>query len=160
MKTAVLVAAGLVLAGSTARAADTEGSGALALAGLVGLQQPGLSAASRQALRAMLEGRLTFSFPAGHTIKVVAANVACRSSNVDIAHHDCTLAFASGSRTLSGRAAHELYATLIENGVGSDGAAGSIFESVSNLNCTVDPAAVKDRAGGGATCTFNGPPSS
>ena len=36
----------------------------------------------------------------------------------------------------------------------SDGAAGSVFESVTALSCTVDPSVVKQKAGGGADCTF------
>jgi len=39
-------------------------------------------------------------------------------------------------------------------GVPSDGAAGSVFESLSKLNCTIDPAEIKQKAGGGANCAF------
>jgi len=38
--------------------------------------------------------------------------------------------------------------------VPSDGAAGSIFEAVSNLGCTIDPGEVKQKGGGGAHCTW------
>ena len=44
--------------------------------------------------------------------------------------------------------------TLALAGVPSDGAAGSIFESLSKLSCTLDPKAIKDKAGGGADCSF------
>lgn len=108
----------------------------------------------------MLEGKLAFAFPANGTIKVVAKAVTCRASNVDISEHDCTLDFGGALRRLDGRTAHELFATLIENGVASDGAAGSEFEAVSNLSCTVKPAEVKAKAGGGATCTFTAGPGS
>ncbi len=53
-----------------------------------------------------------------------------------------------------GREAHELYATLIEAGVPSSGAAGSINESVKSLECVIDPAEVRQESGGGAKCTF------
>ena len=36
-----------------------------------------------------------------------------------------------------------------------DGAAGSVFEGLSKLDCTIDPAEIKQKAGGGANCTFN-----
>jgi hypothetical protein len=35
-----------------------------------------------------------------------------------------------------------------------DGAAGSIFEALSNLKCTIDPNEVKQKSGGGAECQY------
>ncbi len=101
----------------------------------------------------MLSGNLSFAYPASRQIKVEAQSISCRASNVDISEHDCTLKFATATRMLRGRAAHELYATLIENGAASDGAAGSIFEALSQLDCTIKPGEVKQKAGGGANCT-------
>ena len=49
----------------------------------------------------------------------------------------------------------ELYATIDEVGVSPDRAAGSVFESLSNLNCTIDPNEITQKAGGGASCTFD-----
>jgi hypothetical protein len=100
----------------------------------------------------MLDGQLTF--PSNAPIAVAADSIACRQSDVDISHHDCTLKFGAASQTLNGRLAHELYATLIENGVASDGAAGSIYESISHLACKITPSEVKQKAGGGATCAW------
>jgi hypothetical protein len=141
---------------SLAHAASTSntvsGSGALALAALVGAQSPNVSAAHKSALADMLNGNL--GFPGKEKITVKADKVSCRSSNVDISAHSCELTFGGAKRTLTGRTAHELYATLVEVGVPSDGAAGSIFESVTMLTCNVDVGAVKDKAGGGADCTF------
>jgi len=158
-KLALLLAA-LPLAASLAHAASTSntasGSGALALAALVGAQSPTLSAPHKTALADMLNGNL--GFPGKEKITVKADKVTCRASNVDISAHSCELDFGSAKRTLTGRAAHELYATLIEVGVPSDGAAGSVFESVTMLSCTVDVGAVKDKAGGGADCTFTSGP--
>jgi hypothetical protein len=39
-------------------------------------------------------------------------------------------------------------------GIPADGAAGSVSESLSKLNCTLDPAEIKQKAGGGASCSF------
>jgi hypothetical protein len=150
----------LLLAASSAVAAPTTTSGnsALALAALVGTQSPALSLKNRKALANMLDGRLNFSYPASQKIDVKADKVTCRASNVDISAHSCELTFGSTTRKLNGRAAHELYATLIESGVPSDGAAGSLFESLTALSCTIDPSAVKQKAGGGADCTFTAGP--
>ena len=83
---------------------------------------------------------------------VAADSVSCRASNVDISEHDCTLKFGAETRMLKGREAHELYATLIENGVMPDGAAGSVYAALSQLSCTIEPNEVKQKAGGGANC--------
>lgn len=158
-----LVVYALVLASgtTTARAADSaSGSGALAIAGLVGLQSPLLTSSAKNALSHMLGGDLSFAFSANGTITVKAGSVSCRASDVDISAHDCALKFGGTTRTLKGRAAHELYATLIENGVASDGAAGSIFEAVTHLSCTIKVAEVKERGGGGADCSFDAGPGS
>jgi hypothetical protein len=40
-------------------------------------------------------------------------------------------------------------------GIPADGAAGSVFESLSKLNCTLDPAEIRKKAGGGADCSFD-----
>ncbi|MGH6868686.1 MAG: hypothetical protein ACREDA_07445, partial [Methylocella sp.] len=85
---------------------------------------------------------------------VAASAVTCRASDVDITRHSCDLTFGAKKVTTRGRKAHELYATLAEVGVPPDGAAGSMFEAVSNLDCAIDPAEVKQKAGGGAHCTY------
>jgi len=93
--------------------------------------------------------------PPGATIVVKADNVVCRTSNVDITEHSCALTFGPRTVNLKGRRAHELYATIAEVGVPPDGAAGSVFESLSNLNCTIKPSDIAQRAGGGASCAFD-----
>jgi hypothetical protein len=130
----------------------SSGADALALAALVGAHSPALSSPQKHALAEMLDGALGFALSAAFT--VAADSVSCRQSDVDISHHDCTLGFGAVTHALTGRAAHELYATLIENGVPSDGAAGSIYEAVSHLSCAIKPAEVKQKAGGGATCAW------
>ncbi len=149
----------LALGSAAAQAADgASGSGALALGALIGLASPNIAASDKAILSDLLDGKSVGT--ASTAIVVKAAAVTCRASDVAIARHDCTLRFGSTTRTLAGRPAHELYATLIENGVGSDGAAGSIFEAVSALTCTIKPAVVQEQSGGGADCTYTAGPGS
>jgi hypothetical protein len=50
---------------------------------------------------------------------------------------------------------HPVTATqTIEVGVPSDGAAGTLYESLSQLTCTVDLRLLQQHGGGGATCSF------
>lgn len=144
---------GLWIGAAVAADPDVSGSSALALSSLIGRSEPSLSPAAKRLLAADLEGRP--AAPAGvRPIAIRAASVRCRSSDVDISHHDCTLDFGRAKRRISGRLAHELYATLIEAGVRTEGAAGSIFAAVSRLSCRVDQRQVAARGGGGATCRF------
>jgi hypothetical protein len=153
MRQTPLLAVPLLLA-VTPALADSGGNSALALAALVGLQSPLVNAADKKVLAYMLDGNLNFSYPANKKIIVKSDSVTCRASNVDISAHSCELTFGAKKPSTKGRGAHELFATLIENGVPGDGAAGSIFESVKALDCTIDPNAVKQRDGSGATCKF------
>jgi hypothetical protein len=144
---------GSLFASQAAAAETANGSGALALA-LVGNVSPSLGAVEKSALMKLLDGKTDFAFPAGKTISVAAEKVTCRAGNVDIASHSCDLTFGGQVVSLKGRSAHELYATLAEMGIPPDGAAGSIFEAVSNLKCTIDPNKVMQKAGGGAECHY------
>jgi hypothetical protein len=85
---------------------------------------------------------------------VAAATVTCKISNVAIAERSCELIFKKGKRSLKGREANEVYATLASAGVVAEGAAGSMTEGVTKLNCTLDPVVIKDNSGGGADCSF------
>jgi hypothetical protein len=160
MRKSALTVIALLLAAQSAVAAptNTSGNSALALAALVGAQSPAVTLKNRKALANMLDGRLGFPYPGSQKIDVKADKVTCRAGNVDISAHSCELTFGVKIRNLSGRAAHELYATLIESGVPSDGAAGSVFESLTGLSCTIDPSAVKQKDGSGAGCTFTAGP--
>ena len=144
-----------VLAAKAAAAAEMtiDGSGALVLAALVGNQSKTLSPTDRAALSRLLTGSLT-KFAAEQTIMVSADKIECRASNVDILEHSCTLTFGTMPRTIMGREAHELYATLIEAGVRPQGAAGTTHETLSGLMCTIDPNALKQKDGSGADCKF------
>ena len=140
-----------------ASAETADGSGALALAALVGETSPILGASDKAVLAKFLNGQANITYPTGQTIAVAADKVACRAGNVDLTSHSCELAFDSKTVMLSGRRAHELYATLAEIGVAPDGAAGSTFEALSNLKCTIDPNEVKQKSGGGAHCDYSPP---
>ncbi len=154
MKRSVILAVPLLFAGPAAFAATASGNAALSLAALVAEQSPSVTQAEKVLLRAYLYSALKAHLPAGDTIVVKADAVTCRISNVDIALKDCNLTFDARTVFLKGRQAHELYATLVEVGVPSSGAAGSITESVKSLECAINPAEVKQENGTGASCKF------
>jgi hypothetical protein len=145
----------LLLAAQPALAGSSGGNGALALAALVGERSPALEAQEKDALGYMLDSNLNFAFPADRKIAVKADDVVCRAGNVDITANSCELTFGKRKISRTGRAAHELYATLIAAGVAPEGAAGSMIAGISKLACTIDPNTVKAAAGGGAECTFS-----
>jgi len=148
----VALAAALLGAGA-AHAASTTGHAALSLAELVGLRSPLVSPAHKIVLTRFMSGDTSFPSSNG-AFTFTASQIDCGASDVDITHYSCTLKFHTGTVTLSGAPAQSLYATMVEAGVPSDGAAGTIHEAVQNLNCTVNVGVVKQRAGGGAKCTY------
>lgn len=160
MKTAAIAACLLLpSAAAAAPVSGTTGNVALPLAALVGMHQPSLSQADQKALVDLLDARINFYWPIGRKITVQVDVVICKVSNVDITARACDLSFGRKKLTIKGRAAHELFATIAETGVPSDGAAGSIYESLSHMRCVIDPKQVFDRAGAGAECRFKaGPP--
>ncbi len=136
-------------------AAELDGFRALALAAIVGGHSPAVGAADRAGLAGLLDGRAV----AGRRITITADAISCRAGDVDIAAFGCDLSFAAGRRSLSGRAAHELFATLVEAGVPPDGAAGTVHAALHALACTLDPTAIAGKDGSGATCRYDpGPP--
>ncbi len=150
----VLAASLLAVASSSATAApaSTNGSAALALAGVVALYSPLLTADEREAVSAFFVGQGGVRY--AKKISVTADRIVCKVSNVDITARSCELTFRGAKQTVTGRRASEIFATEAMAGVPADGAAGSIVESLSKLNCTLDPAEIRQKAGGGATCTF------
>ena len=144
--------AALLLSDAGVVAAETSGNSAVSLAARIGERSPFLNWSERRVLAAYLDGRARF--PARRSIIVRANEAACNISDVDITGKGCSLTFGRRVVTLGGREAQALYATLIEAGVPSSGAAGSIYESVKSLVCTIDPAEVRQEAGGGAKCVF------
>jgi len=150
---------GAILAAALAAAAPAcagamSGNPALAFAALVGLQAPRLPAADKHILSAFLAGDTAFA-SSDAPFRVTSEEVHCRSSDVDITEHVCTLAFGSVAVELSGREGNALLATMALAGVPSDGAAGSIHYDAKAVTCTIDPAAVKSKAGGGAQCSYS-----
>ncbi len=149
-----------VLATGPAAAAPmtVNGPGALALAAVVAPRSPMLGAQDRAILMRLFGGHTNFRYPAGRTILVSADKIDCRVSNVDIIDRSCELTFGTKSRTIRGRDANELLATLAMVGVPPDGAAGTIHEGAMQLLCTIDPNAIKQKDGSGATCKFDAGP--
>jgi hypothetical protein len=142
----------LLVGGSAATAGTAGGSAALALAGVVATYSPLLSSGEKKAVAAFFAGNS--GFPYKNKITVAADKIVCRISDVDITARSCELTFKNKTNTIKGREANELYATEVFAGVPSDGAAGSIFEGVSKLSCTLDPAGIKDNGGAGADCSY------
>ena len=156
-KRMALVSAALCLASSAAWAA-ASGAAALALAARIGDRSPHLSLFQKGLLGAYLDGRSGARYLGRGVLEVKADAVDCLIGNVDIADKACTLTFGAKTVSLKGREAQALYATLIEAGVPASGAAGSIHASIANLVCTIDPAAIRQKAGGGASCSFSAGP--
>jgi len=106
----------------------------------------------------LFRGNTNFVFTPNTKIPVVADSIVWKSSNVDITMRDCELIFSKGNKTwnrsLSGPQANEIIATAIAAGATSEGAAGSIIENISKLDCTIDPNEIMKKAGGGSQCTF------
>lgn len=157
MKPIALLVVPLLFAGHSASAATVDGNGALAVAALVAKYSPLLRPAEKIVLAHFLDGRSKVIFPPDKKITVAVDAFSCRVSNVDITLHACDLTFGKKKVAVQGRSAHELYATLVEIGVPPDGAAGTIFESLSNLDCVIDPGEVEQKAGGGAHCKYDPP---
>jgi hypothetical protein len=98
-------------------------------------------------------GDLNFPFSADRIISIHADAVVGRASNVVITSRSCDLKFGTKRAALKARKAHELVASGV--GVPEDGAAGSVFESLSRLTCTISPHEIQQKAGGGADCRFD-----
>ena len=133
---------------SAASAASITGQAALALAAVVAEASRLLTSAEAKAVAGYSD------IPYKKKITVTADKIVCRTSNVDITVHSCELTFGKTVKTINGRAANELFATEAMAGVAPDNAAGSIFESLSKLKCTIDPLIIKDKGGGGAECSW------
>jgi hypothetical protein len=150
-----ILAASLLLTGAAAAdaaPATVSGPNALALAGVVALYSPLLSGDERETAAALFVGEK--DVPYAKKITISADKIVCRVSNVDITARSCELTFRGKKQTISGRRASEIFATEALAGVASDGAAGSVFAGLSNLNCTLDPKAIKQKDGSGASCSF------
>lgn len=129
------------------------GPKALAVAAVAAQYSPVLNPGERKVIAGLFDGNTKMSYPI-KTISVGVDAVMCRISNVAIADRSCEIAFKKGKRSLKGRAANEVYATLASAGVTAEGAAGSMTENVSKLNCTLDLGKIKQNDGSGADCSW------
>ena len=141
----------LALSISTAEAASVSGSPAFALAAIVAAHSPLLSAEEKKAIAGFFSGK-----DGGYNgkIDIGADKIVCRTSNVDITARSCELTFGNKTVSFTGREANELYSTEAMAGIASDGAAGSTFEGLARLKCTLDPQAIERKDGGGAECSY------
>ncbi len=103
-----------------ALAAITNGSSGLALAFLVRAHSPILGLYLTKGAGTAFSHVL---FPVNEQISVEAD--ASSASDVHITAHLCKLTFGAKTATLTGRKAHELYATMLEAGVPPDSGRGS-----------------------------------
>jgi hypothetical protein len=148
----------ILLAVPALAATGSSGDAALALAALVSEHSPTLHPFDKVTVANLFAGNTNVKYPPGNTITINADQIVCKASDVDITLHSCALTFGSNTIAMSERRAHEMYATLIENGVPGKVAAGTLFQAISQLSCTIDPNTVDQRAGGGATRNFTPQP--
>ena len=143
----------LALLGLPAAAyADTSGgSPGMAFAALMAQHSPAVSAANKWRLMQYL-GNHNSGPGAPALITVTAKGLQCLSGNVAENFHTCDLTYASTHLTINGRAANELYATAVENGVQPDGALGKMEFVLKDLTCTVKPHDIG--TGGAVACTW------
>jgi hypothetical protein len=137
-----------------ANAAAATGPGALALAALVAEHSPTLTTMQKREMARLFDGDLRGITSRTRSISVKADRILCRMSDVDITARSCKLSFGSKTVTLGGRLANELFATIGEAGVPSQGGAGSFFEGLKSLSCVIGPGIIRQRAGGGANCAY------
>jgi hypothetical protein len=145
----LLTAFGLTPAAAAA-AMSVTGSTAVAVAGVIAPYSPLLSAHEKRTIADLFNGHAK----AGNKLTVTVESIVCRVSNVDITERSCEMTFDKGMRTLKGREANEVDATLTAAGAVAEGAAGSMILTVTKLSCTLDPTVIKDNSGGGADCSF------
>jgi hypothetical protein len=152
----ILLAAFTIVGQHAAVAALVTATGptALALAAVIAQHSPVVRAFDKRIIARLFGGRTNFGFTPNKTISVTADSVVCRTSNVDITARTCDLTFGDRKRALTGREANEVSVTALTAGASPEGAAGSIVESISKLECTIDPNEIMKKAGGGAECKF------
>ncbi|MBR1087412.1 hypothetical protein JQ621_07940 [Bradyrhizobium manausense] len=141
-----------VVGASGATPSKISGSTALALAGVIAPLSPTLSGAEKKAVATLFAANADISYK--KPVVVTADKIVCRTGNVDITVRNCEVTFGKTVRNVNGPTANEIYATEALAGIPPDGAAGSNFESLSKLSCTIDPNAIRQKDGSGADCTF------
>jgi hypothetical protein len=154
LKSFVLAIPIAILAQGAFAASTATGHAGLALAAVVAIYSPALNAPDKLTMERLFDGRQDFPLPAGQTIKIVADKIVCKAGNVAITAQSCALSFGAKTVNIEGRRANELFATMVEADVPSDGALGTIYEGLTGLACTIDPNEIKQNAGGGASCAY------
>jgi hypothetical protein len=149
---ALFMLAAFGLAPAAAAPVSVTGSTALAVAAVIAQHSPLLGAFERRTIAGLFNGNARAR--TGKKLTVTAESIVCRVGNVDITARSCELTFDKGARTLKGREANEVNATLTAAGAIAQGAAGSMIQTVTKLSCTLDPNVIKDNSGGGADCSF------
>ena len=153
MAAAVVLLAAFGPSAVSAAPATMTGPTALAVAAVVAPYSPLLNPGERKVIAGLFDGNSRMSYPI-KKLSVGADTVTCRISNVAIAERSCEIAFKKGKRSLKGRAANEVFATLASAGVTAEGAAGSMIESISKLSCTLDLGKIRQNDGSGADCSW------
>jgi hypothetical protein len=148
----LLAGASHVAGASGATPTKISGSTALALAGVIAPLSSELSGAEKKAVAMLFAA--SSDIPYKKPIVVTADRIVCRTSNVDITLRNCEVTFGKKAKTVNGPTANEIFATEALAGIPPDGAAGSNFESLTKLSCTIDPNAIRRKDGSGADCTF------
>ncbi|UPK34887.1 hypothetical protein IVB18_43990 [Bradyrhizobium sp. 186] len=148
----VIAGASHVAAASDATPGKVSGATALALAGVIAPMSPELSGAEKKAVAMLFAANS--DVPYKKVIVVSADRIVCRTGNVDITLRNCEVSFGKKVKTVNGSTANEIFATEALAGIPPDGAAGSNFESLTRLSCTIDPNAIRRKDGSGAECTF------
>ena len=138
--------------GAGATPTKISGSTALALAGVIAPLSPVLSGAEKKAVAMLFAANA--DVPYKKPIVVTADKIVCRTGNVDITLRNCEITFGKKIKTVNGSTANEIFATEALAGIPPDGAAGSTFESLSKLSCTIDPNGIRQKDGSGADCNF------
>jgi hypothetical protein len=136
----------------SAAPATASGAAALAVAAVLAQYSPLVTTKEKKCIANLFEGTKP---TCSNKLSIAVVSVLCRVGNVDITARSCEVDFGKKpSRSLKGRAANEVFATLSVAGAVSEGAAGTIFQSVSKLQCTLDPREIRQNSGGGADCSF------
>ncbi len=159
LRTSTIVLVFVAFGQSAASAAPVTLTGptALAVAAVIAPYSPLLNPGEKKVIAGLFDGNSKISYPK-KKLSVGADTVMCRISNVAITERGCEITFSKGKRSLKGRAANEVYATLASAGVAAEGAAGSMIENISKLSCTLDLGEIKQNAGGGADCSWESGP--
>ena len=155
--TAVLLFATFGHSAVSAAPMTATGPMALAVAAVIAQHSPILNPGERKVIAGLFDGNSKISYPK-KKLSVGADTVMCRISNVAITERSCEITFKKTKRSLKGRAANEIYATMASAGVTAEGAAGSMIENISKLSCTLDLGEIKQNAGGGADCSWEAGP--